>query len=64
MTARIASTEHGAAACRTPRHSRVQHLIAADEASLTELEVVLAGLPICSTVTVLPFLLSAMVLAP
>ena len=49
MTARIASTEHGAAACRTPRPSRVQPLIAADEASLTELEVVLAGLPICST---------------
>lgn len=45
----ILSTEHNASACRTSRHSRVQHLITADENSLTELEVLLATLPICST---------------
>ncbi|MFE1665897.1 SIP domain-containing protein [Microbacterium sp. P02] len=43
------STEHNASACRTSRHARVQHLITADESSLTELEVLLATLPICST---------------
>lgn len=43
------TTEHNASACRTSRHTRVQHLITADENSLTELEVVLATLPICST---------------
>ena len=43
------STEHNASACRTSRHSRVQHLITADENSLTDLEVLLATLPICST---------------
>lgn len=43
------STEHNAAACRASRHSRVQHLITADESSLAELEALLATLPICST---------------
>jgi Siderophore-interacting protein len=43
------TTEHNASACRTSRHTRVQHLITADEDSLTELEVLLATLPICST---------------
>ena len=43
------STEHTAAACRSSRHTRVQHLITADESSLAELEAVLATLPICST---------------
>ena len=43
------STEHSAAACRSSRHTRVQHLITADESSLAELQVVLATLPICST---------------
>ena len=42
-------TEHSAAACRSSRHTRVQHLITADESSLAELQVVLATLPICST---------------
>lgn len=42
-------TEHSAAACRSSRHTRVQHLITADESSFAELEVVLATLPICST---------------
>ncbi|HEX5857084.1 MAG TPA: SIP domain-containing protein [Microbacterium sp.] len=42
-------TEHNAAACRSARHTRVQHLITADEHSLAELEVLLATLPICST---------------
>ncbi|MDE0547249.1 SIP domain-containing protein [Microbacterium sp. C7(2022)] len=42
-------SEHNAAACRASRHTRVQHLITADEASLSELEMVLATLPVCST---------------
>lgn len=41
--------EHNASACRSSRHTRVQHLITADESSLVELEAVLATLPICST---------------
>lgn len=43
------STEHNAAACRASRHTRVQHLVTADETSLAELEALLATLPICST---------------
>jgi len=42
-------SEHNAATCRAKRHTRVQHLITADELSLTELEALLATLPICST---------------
>lgn len=42
-------TEHGATACRASRHTRVQHLITADETSLIELETLVATLPICST---------------
>ncbi|MCU4671512.1 SIP domain-containing protein [Microbacterium fluvii] len=45
----MTATEHNDAACRTPRHSRVQHLITADETSLVDLEALLATLPICST---------------
>jgi hypothetical protein len=41
------TTEHNAAACRSSRHTRVQHLITADESSLAELEALLATLPIC-----------------
>ena len=41
--------EHSASACRSSRHTRVQHLITADETSLAELEAMLATLPICST---------------
>jgi hypothetical protein len=41
--------EHNAAVCRSSRHTRVQHLIAADEHSLGDLEVLLATLPLCST---------------
>ncbi len=41
--------EHSAAACRSSRHTRVQHLITADESSFAELEAALATLPICST---------------
>ncbi|GAA5096142.1 hypothetical protein GCM10025760_29310 [Microbacterium yannicii] len=40
---------HNASACRASRHTRVQHLITADESSLVELEAALATLPICST---------------
>ena len=43
------STEHNDAACRASRHTRVQHLVTADENSLAELEALLATLPICST---------------
>lgn len=43
------TVEHNAAACRSSRHTRVQHLITADESSLAELEALLATLPICST---------------
>src|SRR5690349_11165126 len=42
-------TAHNASACRASRHSRVQHLITADETSLAELEALLATLPLCST---------------
>lgn len=42
-------TTHSAAACRTSRHTRVQHLITADEHSLAELQALLVTLPICST---------------
>lgn len=49
----MASTEqtqtHSASTCRGPRHTRVQHLITADESSLVELETLLATLPLCST---------------
>ena len=40
---------HNASACRASRHTRVQHLITADETSLPELEALLATLPLCST---------------
>ncbi len=43
------STVHNAAACRASRHTRVQHLVTADETSLADLETLLATLPLCST---------------
>jgi len=45
----MTSIEHSAAACRASRHTRVQHLITADETSLVDLETLLATLPMCST---------------
>lgn len=48
-TVQPSSVAHNASACRASRHTRVQHLITADESSLAELEAVLATLPICST---------------
>lgn len=45
----MSSAIHNASACRTTRHTRVQHLITADEHSLAEAETLLATLPICST---------------
>ncbi len=45
----MSTIEHNAAACRASRHTRVQHLITADESSFAELEALLATLPICST---------------
>lgn len=41
--------DHNAVACRASRHTRVQHLVTADETSLTELEALLVTLPLCST---------------
>lgn len=43
------SAEHNDAACRSSRHTRVQHLITADETSLAEMDALLSTLPICST---------------
>ncbi|MGO1411809.1 MULTISPECIES: SIP domain-containing protein [unclassified Microbacterium] len=43
------TTQHNSAACRASRHTRVQHLITADESSLIDLEILLATLPLCST---------------
>ncbi|GEP48320.1 phage tail protein [Microbacterium saccharophilum] len=43
------STAHTPAACRASKHTRVQHLITADESSLAELEALIATLPLCST---------------
>lgn len=40
---------HNADTCRSTKHSRARHLIAADENSLVDLEVLLATLPLCST---------------
>jgi hypothetical protein len=48
-TSESRQVEHNATACRASRHTRVQHLITADESSLAELQAVLATLPICST---------------
>lgn len=45
----MTNTQHSASACRASRHTRVQHLITADETSLVELETLLATLPMCST---------------
>ena len=44
-----AGVEHSARACKAARHTRVQHLITADESSLLDLAALLATLPICST---------------
>jgi hypothetical protein len=40
---------HSAAVCRAQRHTRVQHLVTADEHALAELQALLATLPICAT---------------
>lgn len=45
----IETSEHGAKTCRASRHTRVQHLITADEHALADLETLIATLPICST---------------
>lgn len=44
-----ARSEHSASACRASRHTRVQHLVTADEHSLTDLELLLTTLPFCAT---------------
>ena len=41
--------QHSDSACRASKHTRVQHLVTADESSLAELQALLATLPICST---------------
>lgn len=48
-TEQHSATAHNATACRASRHTRVQHLITADESSLADLGALLATLPICST---------------
>lgn len=40
---------HNADACRASKHARAQHLVTADETSLTDLEMLLTTLPLCST---------------
>ena len=45
----VTENEHNATVCRSSRHTRVQHLVTADESSLVELETLLATLPLCST---------------
>ena len=45
----MTAVEHNASACRAQRHTRVQHLVTADEHSLAELEALLATLPLCAT---------------
>ncbi|MCR2801632.1 siderophore-interacting protein [Microbacterium sp. zg-Y818] len=45
----MTSLDHNATACRASKHTRVQHLVTADEHSLTDLEALLATLPLCST---------------
>jgi NADPH-dependent ferric siderophore reductase len=43
------TTVHSADTCRATKHARARHLIAADERSLVELQVLLTTLPLCST---------------
>lgn len=45
----MSRTEHNSVACRTSRHRRATHLIAADEQGLAELEALVATLPLCAT---------------
>ncbi|KQY96949.1 phage tail protein [Microbacterium sp. Root53] len=45
----MTAVEHNPSACRASRHTRVQHLVTADEQSFAELEALLATLPICAT---------------
>ncbi|MCC4909629.1 SIP domain-containing protein [Microbacterium sp. cx-59] len=40
---------HSASACRASKHVRAQHLVTADESSLSDLEMLLTTLPLCST---------------
>jgi NADPH-dependent ferric siderophore reductase len=42
-------TPHNESACRASKHARAQHVVTADETSLSELELALTTLPICST---------------
>lgn len=42
-------SDHSPAVCRASKHTRVQHLVTADEHSLAELQALIATLPICST---------------
>ena len=45
----VTTHTHDAIACKASRHTRAQQLITADETSLTDLETLIATLPICST---------------
>lgn len=42
-------TQHDSSECRSRRHSRVQHLVVADEKSLADAELKLATLPLCAS---------------
>ena len=43
------NTAHSARACRASKHVRAQNLVTADETSLSDLEMLLTTLPLCST---------------
>ena len=45
----MSTAEHNSAVCRAPRHRRVPYLIAADEQSLADLEMLLVTMPLCAT---------------
>lgn len=45
----IEHTVHSQSACRASKHVRAQHLVTADETSLSDLEMLLTTLPLCST---------------
>lgn len=45
----MSTAPHSAAACRAAKHTRVQHLVTADEHALAELQALIATLPLCST---------------
>lgn len=49
MTSVDSATSHDASACRARGHARAHHLVAADEHSLADAELLLATLPLCAS---------------